>query len=107
MNRLPHLALAVAIGGVLGAGPASASQQMATKAGCMTCHSADKKSIGPSFRDIAAKYKGQADAVAVLSERARKGSVGVWGKLPMPANDAAKISDADLKAVTVWLLKPN
>jgi cytochrome c len=106
MKRLPQLALALAISGLLGIGPASASQQIATKAGCMTCHSPDKKMIGPSFRDIAAKYKGQADAAAVLSERVRKGSKGVWGQVPMPASDAAKINDADLKAVTAWLLKP-
>ena len=43
----------------------------AQKAGCMACHSVDKKLVGPAFKDIAAKYKGQGDAVAKLSDKVR------------------------------------
>ena len=61
--------------------------------------------LGPSWRDIAAKYKGQADAPALMAQRVRKGSQGVWGPVPMPPTDAKKLSDADLKSVVAWLLK--
>ena len=87
------------------AAPALASQAIATKAGCTVCHATDKKLLGPSWHDIAAKYKGQADAVTALSAKVRQGSKGVWGPLPMAPTPAEKISDADLKAVVGWLLK--
>lgn len=96
---------AAAAAGIAIAGQSVASQAISTQAGCAVCHAADKKVIGPSWHDIAAKYKGQADAVAVLSDKVRKGGKGVWGPLPMAPNDAKKISDADLKAVVAWILK--
>ena len=65
----------------------------------------DKKLVGPSFKDVAAKYKGQADAVAKLSDKVRKGGAGVWGQIPMPPNPESKISDAELKTVVEWILK--
>ncbi|MBP8134534.1 MAG: c-type cytochrome [Zoogloea sp.] len=77
----------------------------AQKAGCMACHSVDKKLVGPAFKDIAAKYKGQGDAVAKLSDKVRKGGAGVWGPIPMPPNAVDKISDGDLKGVVEWILK--
>ncbi|HRH74767.1 c-type cytochrome [Zoogloea sp.] len=85
----------------LAADPSAAAQ----KAGCMACHSMDKKMVGPSFKDIAAKYKGQGDAVAKLSDKVRKGGAGNWGQIPMPPNSAEKIGDADLKEVVGWILK--
>jgi cytochrome c len=94
-----------ALCGAIAAAPAAASPQIAAKAGCTTCHAADKKMVGPSFHDIAAKYKGNAEAPALLAERTRKGGKGVWGQVAMPPSDAAKISDADLKAVIAWILK--
>lgn len=97
-------ALAVTLGTLLAA-PAFASEDIANKAGCMACHAKDKKVLGPSFKDVAAKYKGQGDAVAKLSEKIRKGGSGVWGPIPMPPNPDAKINDADLKTVTEWILK--
>lgn len=101
-----HIALLSAALLCLFAGHAAqASEKIATQAGCATCHAAAKKVIGPSYRDIAAKYKGQADAVAVLSGRIRQGSKGVWGPLPMAPTPADKLSDADLKAVVTWVLK--
>ncbi|MBK9134705.1 MAG: c-type cytochrome [Betaproteobacteria bacterium] len=76
-----------------------------TKALCLTCHAKDKKLVGPSYKDVAAKYKGKADAVAMLSAKVRKGGQGVWGPVPMPPTGADKISDADLKAAIEWVLK--
>ena len=68
-----------------------------TKAGCNACHSKDKKIVGPSYKEIAAKNKGKADAVAALK--------GVYGPIPMPPNPVAKIGDAELKAAVEWILK--
>lgn len=69
---------------------------------CFSCHSLDKKIIGPSYQDIAQKYAGQAGADIKLADRMRKGAVGVWGSAPMPAYP--DISDADLKTVVKWVL---
>ena len=76
-----------------------------TKAGCMACHAKDKKLVGPSFKDVAAKYKGQADAPAKLADKVRKGGAGSFGPIPMSANGPDKISDADLKTVIEAILK--
>lgn len=75
-----------------------------TKAGCMACHAKDKKIIGPAFKDIALKYKGQ-DVVAKLMEKVRKGGSGVFGPIPMAPNPPDKINDADLKAAIELILK--
>jgi cytochrome c len=102
-SALAHLV--VLPGLVLACAAAMASPQIAAKAGCVACHAADKKMIGPSWHDIAAKYKGQADAAARLSMAVRKGGSGVWGKVPMPPTEPGTLNDADLKAVITWVLK--
>jgi cytochrome c len=95
----------LAAAGVLLLAPSvHASEALAQKAGCMACHNVDKKIVGPAYKDVAAKYKGQADAVAKLAEKVRKGGTGVWGQIPMPPNPVDKISDADLKTVLAWVL---
>jgi len=71
----------------------------------VACHAVDQKRVGPSYKDVAAKYKGQADAVAVLSAKVRTGGTGNWGQIPMTPNGPDKISDADLKAAVEWILK--
>jgi len=73
------------------------------KAGCMACHTKDKKLVGPSFKEIAAKYKGQ-DVVAKLMDKVRKGGSGVYGPVPMAPNPPDKINDADLKAAIELIL---
>ena len=99
-----HLAL-LAAALALVATPALANPEAAmNKAGCMACHSKDKKLVGPSFKDIAAKYKGQ-DASAKLMDKVRKGGSGVFGPIPMAPNGPDKISDADLKAAVDFILK--
>lgn len=75
---------------------------LAQKAGCTACHSIDKKMLGPSYKDIAAKYKGK-DAEAVLVKKVKEGGSGVWGAVPMPAN-GNKLSDAEYKTVVSWIL---
>jgi cytochrome c len=88
------------------AAPAHASPEAAmASAGCNACHAKDKKLVGPAYKDIAAKYKGQAAAPAELAKKARAGGKGVWGPIPMPPNPVAKISDADLAAAIGWILQ--
>lgn len=83
------------------AGPAD---DIMMKGGCVACHAVDKKMVGPSYKDIAAKYKGQ-DATAKLIEKVRKGGGGVFGPTPMPPSLPAKINDADLKTAVEAILK--
>lgn len=100
------LLLAAAAAAVAFSAPAWADPEAAMKkANCLTCHTKDKKLVGPSFKDIAAKYKGQADAPAKLFDKVRKGGSGVWGPVPMAPNPASAISDADLKAAIEFILK--
>ena len=88
------------------AGPAWASPEDAmTKAGCMACHTKDKKLVGPAFKDIAAKYKGQAGAEATLIQKVRAGGKGVFGPIPMSPNGPDKIADADLGEAVAWILQ--
>ena len=98
--------LFVAIATLLALGAQAATpDEILTKANCMACHAKDKKVLGPAFKDIAAKYKGQADAVAKLEAKVRKGGSGVFGPIPMPPNGPEKINDADLKVVVEAILK--
>lgn len=83
---------------------AATADEALNKAGCMACHQKDKKLIGPAFKDIAAKYKGQ-DATATLMDKVRKGGSGVYGPIPMSPNGPDKINDADLKLVVESILK--
>jgi cytochrome c len=82
--------------------PALASLELATKSGCTACHSVDKKIVGPAYKEVAAKYKGDAKAEAMLADKVKKGGVGVWGQVPMPPN--AHVSDADIKTLVKWVL---
>jgi cytochrome c len=85
-----------------GAGNALASEALAKKYNCLACHTVDKKIIGPSYKDVAAKYKGDAGAEAKLISKIKKGGAGVWGQIPMPPN--ATVPDADVKALVKWVL---
>ncbi|WP_374569084.1 c-type cytochrome [Ideonella sp.] len=97
-------ALCVFLFGALALGTAQASTEEAmTKAGCMACHAKDKKIVGPSFKEIAAKYKGQ-DVAAKLAEKVRKGGSGSFGPVPMAPNPPDKISDGDLKDAIALIL---
>ena len=82
--------------------PAFASLDLAKKYACTACHAVDKKLVGPSYQDVAKKYAGQKDAVAILSASIRKGGSGKWGPVPMPAQPAP--SDAEIKALAEWVL---
>ncbi|MEM5291316.1 c-type cytochrome [Paraburkholderia sabiae] len=69
---------------------------------CMGCHAVDRKLVGPSFQQVAEKYKGNAGAPASLAKKVKDGGSGVWGAIPMPAHPA--MSDADIRTVVDWVL---
>ncbi len=92
----------LAAAGLVLSGAASANEELAKKSACTACHAIDKKLVGPAYKDVAAKYKGQKDAEAKLIEKVKKGGVGVWGQIPMPANAAVK--DEDIKTLVKWVL---
>ncbi len=81
---------------------AAAAKALASKSACMACHAADKKLVGPSYKDVAAKHKGQADAVAKVSARIKSGGAGMYGPIPMPAQPNLK--DPELKLLAEWVL---
>ena len=80
------------------------ADELMKKAGCNSCHSVDKKLVGPAYKDVAAKNKGKADAAQAMFDKVRKGGAGVYGQIPMPPNPPDKISDGDLKLLIAWIL---
>ena len=74
------------------------------KARCVACHAVDAKRVGPAYKDVAAKYKGDSKAPAMLFDKVRHGGSGNWGQVPMIPHPADKISDDDLKAAIHWIL---
>lgn len=93
------ITLALALGA---AAPAMADLALAKSKNCMACHAVDKKLVGPSFKDVAAKYANQKDAADKLAVKIVKGGGGVWGPVPMPAN--ATVNDAEAKKLAEWVL---
>jgi cytochrome c len=91
-----------AVAGLFAATPAFASAELAKAKNCMACHATDKKLVGPAYKDVAAKYAGQKDAVDKLAQKIIKGGSGVWGPVPMPPN--ANVSEAEAKTLAAWVL---
>lgn len=88
--------------GVLSAGNAAANEKLAQSSGCMTCHAMDRKTIGPSYKDIAAKYRSDKNAEANLVKKVKAGGSGVWGPAMMPPN--AHVKEDDIKTLVHWIL---
>ncbi|MEP7056286.1 MAG: c-type cytochrome [Caldimonas sp.] len=84
------------------AAPAYAQADLAQKKNCMACHAIDKKVVGPAYKDVAAKYAGQKDAVDKLAQKVVKGGAGVWGAVPMPANP--QVTEAEARQLVQWVL---
>lgn len=101
---MKHTVLALAALGLAAAAPAFAADglALAQKHACLSCHAVDKKLVGPAYKDVAAKYKGDKTAEAKLIEKVKKGGSGVWGAVPMPPNP--QVPDADLKTIVRWVL---
>jgi len=96
------IATALIAAGMLTAAPAMASLDLAKKSNCMSCHTVDKKLVGPSYKDVAAKYAGKADAAKTLAAKVKAGGKGNWGEVPMPPN--ANVKDADIETLVKWVL---
>ena len=97
------LVMVLATGSLMLAGQTSANQALAQKNGCLACHAIDKKVLGPSYKDVAAKYKGDKGAEAKLVAKVKAGGSGVWGPMPMPAN-SPQVKDEDIKSIVQWIL---
>ena len=79
----------------------AAATQLLTKYNCQACHTVDKKLVGPAYKEVAAKYAGDAAAAGKLEQKVKNGGSGVWGAIPMPPN---AVPDADLKPLVAWIL---
>ena len=80
---------------------ATDASALAAKYNCTACHAVDKKIVGPSYKEVAAKYAGESGAAAKLQQKIKNGGSGVWGAIPMPPSN---VPDADLKAIVEWIL---
>lgn len=78
-------------------------EALAEKNNCMSCHTIYSPSMGPSFRNVAIKYKGDKNAQTLLEKKVRSGGAGAWGKMPMPAT-ANSVSDGDIRSIVKWVL---
>jgi cytochrome c len=95
--------LAAATAAPYGTAHAQNVEDLARRSACMGCHAVDKPLVGPSFRKIADRYRGDANAPALLADRVRKGSKGVWGPMPMPPNSG--VSEENARALVRWILE--
>jgi len=80
-----------------------AAAALANQSGCMACHKAEGKLVGPGFQDVAEKYKDQPGAQEMLTQKVKKGGSGVWGRIPMPAHP--QLSDESLNTLVSWILR--
>jgi cytochrome c len=99
---MKHAFLLAALGLAVASGPVFAQAELAKQKNCLACHATDKKLVGPSYKDVAAKYKGDKDAAAKLAKKIREGGVGVWGQVPMPANP--QVNDQEAASLAKWVL---
>jgi cytochrome c len=97
-----YAAALAALGLVAVASPALADEALAKKYACTACHAIDRKLVGPSYKDVAAKYKGDAKAEEKLAVKVKKGGSGVFGPVPMPPNP--NVPDADVAKLVKWVL---
>jgi cytochrome c len=101
--KTASLLLAAVVAAFAGAACADELEELMKKNGCSACHAVDKKVIGPSYKDVANKYRGDASAPQKLFDKVKKGGSGVWGQVPMPPNPQVK--DDDLKKMIGDILK--
>jgi cytochrome c len=84
------------------AADAKAAEALAQSSGCLACHTVDKKLVGPSYKEVANRYRKDKKAEANLVKKVKAGGTGVWGDIPMPPN--AHVKDADIKTLVQWIL---
>ncbi|MBX7230299.1 MAG: c-type cytochrome [Burkholderiaceae bacterium] len=102
MNLQKSFCVVFALIAIGASSTSSANADLAKTKNCMACHAIDKKLVGPSYKDVAAKYKDDKGAVDKLASKIRAGGVGVWGQVPMPAN--TQVSEAEAKTLASWVL---
>ena len=91
----------MAAAGIVMAGQVQADEALAKSKNCMACHAIDKKLVGPAYKEVAAKYKGDAKAQAMLAEKIKAGGKGVWGQIPMPPNN---VTPEEASKLAAWVL---
>ncbi len=94
--------LVILAAGALVSNAAMANADLAKAKNCLACHAVANKVVGPSFKDIAAKYAGQKDAEDKLTQKVLKGGSGAWGPVPMPAN--AQVNEAEARTLVKWVM---
>lgn len=99
---MKNIAIGLAAACLVLAGNVQANEKLLQTSGCTACHSVDKKLVGPGYKDVAAKYRGNKGAEADLIKKVKAGSKGVWGDIPMPPN--AHVKDEDIKTLVRWVL---
>ena len=87
-------------------GAALKGKALMDKSDCNACHSVDNKIVGPSFKEIAKKYKGDKTAVAKLSDKVIKGGAGTWGEIPMAPHPQVSTADAGEMVKYILSLAP-
>jgi cytochrome c len=80
----------------------TAAEALAKNSGCFACHAADKKLVGPGYKEIADRYRNEKGAEATLIKKVKDGGKGVWGDIPMAPN--AHVKDEDIKTMVQWIL---
>lgn len=91
----------MAAAGIVMTGQVQADEALAKAKNCMACHAVDKKLVGPAYKDVAAKYKGDKGAVAMLATKIKTGGKGVWGEVPMPPNN---VTPEEATKLATWVL---
>ncbi|MCC6474218.1 MAG: c-type cytochrome [Burkholderiales bacterium] len=103
MKTSVTLAAALAALALASAAQAQDASKLAQTKGCLACHQNDKKLIGPSYKEVNAKYGKQKDAAAVIAKSIRAGSKGKWGnQVPMPPNTG--VNEAEAQTLAKWIL---
>ena len=102
MTRIGRILAVAMIATCASQADAADGPAMAKANQCTVCHATDNRQVGPSFKEIAAKYKDDAKAADKLAASIKGGSTGKWGAVPMPPNGA--VNDADAHALAAWIL---
>jgi len=101
--RTPQVAaVLLTVIGLIGPMSSEASMELARSKNCIACHSVDKQVLGPAYKEVAAKYAGDKEALARLTKKVREGGVGAWGQIPMPANP--QVTEAEAQTLAKWVL---
>lgn len=103
MTKLNMLIAGVLLASTTASMAAPNAEALAQKSNCLMCHSVDKKILGPAYKDVAAKYKGDKTAEARLIQKVKTGGSGAWGDMPMPPN-SPQVKDDDIKTLVQWIL---